>query len=127
MDDSGIMVGTVLQLGPVQLTNTIVTTWVIMAVIGLCGWLVTRRLHMEPGPVQTVAEGIVSTIEEAIRGVAPDQGGDSPTRARYSLISTVVPLVRASSAAKPRRWLSRATRPEVRPPTEAPSATARVT
>ena len=72
MDDSGIMVGTVFQLGPVQLTNTVVTTWVIMAVIGLLGWLVTRRLQMEPGPVQTVAEGIVSTIEEAIRGVAPD-------------------------------------------------------
>ena len=72
MDDSGIMVGTLFQLGPVQLTNTVVTTWVIMAVIGLTGWLVTRRLHMEPGPVQTVAEGIVSTIEEAIRGVAPD-------------------------------------------------------
>ena len=72
MDDSGIMVGTLFQLGPVQITNTVVTTWVIMAVTGLTGWLVTRRLQMEPGPVQTVAEGIVSTIEEAIRGVAPD-------------------------------------------------------
>ena len=66
------MVGTLFQLGPVQFTNTVVTTWVIMAVIGLTGWLVTRRLQMEPGPVQTVAEGIVSTIEEAIRGAAPD-------------------------------------------------------
>ena len=72
MDDSGIVAETVFQLGLVQITNTVVTTWAIMAVIGLTGWLVTRRLHMEPGPVQTVAEGIVSTIEEAIRGVAPD-------------------------------------------------------
>jgi F-type H+-transporting ATPase subunit a len=72
MDDSGIMVNTVFQLGPVQLTNTVVTTWVIMVATGLLGWLVTRHLHMEPGPVQTVAEGIVSTIDEAIRSVAPD-------------------------------------------------------
>ena len=72
MDDSGIMVGTLFQLGPLQLTNTVVTTWVIMAVTGLFGWLVTRRLHMEPGPIQTVAEGIVSAIEGAIRSVAPD-------------------------------------------------------
>ena len=72
MDDSGIMAGTVFQLGPLQVTNTIVTTWVIMVMIGLLGWLITRRLKMEPGPLQTLAEGIVSTIEEAIRGVAPD-------------------------------------------------------
>jgi F-type H+-transporting ATPase subunit a len=72
MDDSGIMAGTVFQLGPLQVTSTIVTTWVIMTVIGLLGWLATRRLQMEPGPIQTVAEGIVSTIEEAIRGVAPE-------------------------------------------------------
>ena len=72
MDDSGIVAGIVFQLGPLQVTSTIVTTWVIMIVIGLLGWLATRRLQMEPGPIQTVAEGIVSTIEEAIRGVAPE-------------------------------------------------------
>ena len=72
MDDSGIVAGIVFQLGPLQVTSTIVTTWVIMTVIGLLGWLATRRLQMEPGPIQTVAEGIVSTIEEAIRGVAPE-------------------------------------------------------
>ena len=72
MDDGGIFAGTVLQLGRVQITNTVVTTWVIMAVVGVLGWLVTRRLQMEPGPIQTLAEGIVSAIEEAIRGVAPD-------------------------------------------------------
>ena len=72
MDDAGIAAGTVFQLGPLQITNTIVTTWVIMAVIGLLGWLVTRRLQMEPGPIQTVAAGIISTMEEAIRGVAPE-------------------------------------------------------
>ncbi len=72
MDDSGIVAGTVFQLGPVQFTNTVVTTWVIMAIITVLAWLVTRRLRMEPGPVQTVAEGVVSTIEDAIRGVAPD-------------------------------------------------------
>jgi F-type H+-transporting ATPase subunit a len=73
MDDSGIMIATVLQIGPLQITDTVVTTWVIMAVLGLLGWLITRRLQMEPGPVQTAAEGVVSTIEEAIHGVAPGQ------------------------------------------------------
>jgi F-type H+-transporting ATPase subunit a len=72
MDDNGIGLVTLFQLGPLQVTSTIVTSWAVMAVIGLLGWLASRRLQMEPGPVQTVAEGIVSTIEEAIRSVAPD-------------------------------------------------------
>jgi F-type H+-transporting ATPase subunit a len=66
------MAGTAFQLGPLQVTGTIVTTWVIMAAIGLLGWLGTRRLQMEPEPIQTVAEGIVSAIEETIHGVAPE-------------------------------------------------------
>jgi F-type H+-transporting ATPase subunit a len=67
------MAGTIVQLGPLQITDTVATTWAIMAAVALFGWLVTRRLHMEPGPLQTAAEGVVSTIEEAIRGVAPGQ------------------------------------------------------
>jgi len=72
MDDNGIMLTTVFQLGPLQVTNTIITTWVIMAVIALPVWLVTRHLQTKPGSIQTIAEGIVGSIEEAIRGVAPD-------------------------------------------------------
>jgi F-type H+-transporting ATPase subunit a len=62
----------VFQLGPVVITNTVVTTWVIMAVLALVSWLGTRRLRMDPGPVQTALEGIVSTIEDAIADVAPE-------------------------------------------------------
>ncbi|MGB5178542.1 MAG: F0F1 ATP synthase subunit A [Gammaproteobacteria bacterium] len=72
MDDNDIVLATVFQLGPLQVTGTIVTSWVIIAVIGLLGWLVTRRLQTQPGPIQTAAEGIVGSIEEAIRSVAPD-------------------------------------------------------
>jgi len=72
MNDNSIELATLFQLGPLQVTNTIVTSWAVIAVISLLGWLATRRMQLEPGPVQTVAEGIVSTIEEAIRSVAPD-------------------------------------------------------
>jgi F-type H+-transporting ATPase subunit a len=75
VDDTGIVAATVFQIGPLQVTGTIVTTWVIMAATGLLGWFLSRRLQMQPGPVQTVAEGIVSTIEDAIRGVAPEDAG----------------------------------------------------
>jgi F-type H+-transporting ATPase subunit a len=42
-----------------------------MGVIWLFAWLVSRNLRIEPGPLQTVIEGIVTTIENAISAVAP--------------------------------------------------------
>lgn len=74
MQGGGIIADTVFQLGPLQITDTVVTTWVIMSVIAVLGWLVTRRLRIEPGRVQTAAEGVVSAIEESINAVAPEQG-----------------------------------------------------
>ncbi|MBL3528948.1 MAG: F0F1 ATP synthase subunit A [gamma proteobacterium endosymbiont of Lamellibrachia anaximandri] len=75
MENSGIIAGIVFQLGPLQVTNTVVTTWVIMGVIAVLGWLITRHLRMEPGPVQTAAEGVISAIEESIDAVAPGHMG----------------------------------------------------
>jgi F-type H+-transporting ATPase subunit a len=63
------------QLGPVALTRTVMTTWGITLLLVLTAWLVTRRLRTErPGLVQTAAEGIVLTIRQAIEGVLPGQG-----------------------------------------------------
>jgi len=66
-----LLIEPILELGPVVITNTVVTTWVIMAVIWLLAWLVSHRLRIEPGPVQTAVEGMVSSIEDAVTEVAP--------------------------------------------------------
>ena len=66
-----LIIEPMVELGPVVITSTVVTTWVIMAVIWLLAWLVSHRLRMEPGPVQTAVEGIVSSIEDAVAAVAP--------------------------------------------------------
>jgi len=72
VDHSEITAGIIFQLGPLQISNTIVTTWAIMAITGLLSWLITRGLHQEPGQIQMAAEGIVNAIEEAIHEVAPE-------------------------------------------------------
>jgi F-type H+-transporting ATPase subunit a len=69
--DGDLRIEPIFELGPVTISNTVVTTWVIMAVIWLFAWLVSRRLRTDPGPLQTAVEGIVSTIEEAVAAVAP--------------------------------------------------------
>ena len=66
MTEGNLTIEPIVQLGPVTITNTVVTTWAIMAVIWLLAWSVSRRLCIEPGPVQTAVEGIVSTIENAV-------------------------------------------------------------
>ncbi|UHQ55701.1 MULTISPECIES: F0F1 ATP synthase subunit A [Microbulbifer] len=60
------------NLGPVQVTGTVVTTWAVMLGLWLMAWLISGRLRERPGPAQAVAEGVVGAIEGAIRAVAPD-------------------------------------------------------
>jgi len=59
------------ELGPVVITATVVTTWGIMALLGLFAWAFSRRLRMDPGPLQTAVEGVVTAIETFIAEVEP--------------------------------------------------------
>ena len=71
MNEDALVINEVLRLGPLVVTNTVITTWAIMAVLTLASWLVTRRLALDPGPLQTAVEGVVATIENAIAEVEP--------------------------------------------------------
>lgn len=62
----------ILHLGPLALTDTVLTTWGIMLALWVVCWLSTRRLQLEPGPWQVTLEGIVSAAEDAIAAVLPD-------------------------------------------------------
>ena len=72
MNQSEIVAAVLFRLGPLEITGTVVTTWAIIAVLGLVAWLMSRHLQRQPGPVQTVAEGVELAMEDAIRAVAPD-------------------------------------------------------
>jgi F-type H+-transporting ATPase subunit a len=62
------------QLGPLGISATVVTTWVVTAVVWLLCWRFSHHLRDEPGALQTAVERIVITIEETIDRVAPAQG-----------------------------------------------------
>ena len=72
MSDGELSIEPLVQFGPVVITNTVVTTWAIMALLGVLAWAVSRHLRNDPGPLQTAVEGVVSTIEAAIAEVAPE-------------------------------------------------------
>jgi F-type H+-transporting ATPase subunit a len=69
--EASLLIEPVFELGPVVVTATVVTTWAIMGATWLFSWLISRRLNIKPGPLQTAVEGIVTTIESAIAAVAP--------------------------------------------------------
>ena len=63
-----------LQLGPIGITTTVVTTWIIMLLMTLAAWLLTRRLRVEgPGLLQAATEGVVLTLRKAIDDVLPER------------------------------------------------------
>lgn len=62
----------VLQLGPVGISRTVVTTWAIMLLMAGVSWLIGRRLHPEPDQMQAAAEGVVTALVDAVRTVLPD-------------------------------------------------------
>jgi len=65
------MIDNLFSIGPVTITGTVVTTWLITALIWLAAWLISRNLKIEPGPLQAAVEGIVMAIEDAVREVSP--------------------------------------------------------
>jgi F-type H+-transporting ATPase subunit a len=72
MKNLNIGTGTVLQIGPFVVTQSVVTTWVILLVLALAAWVTARRLSLEPSLPQVVIEGVVEAIDDAIRAVLPE-------------------------------------------------------
>jgi F-type H+-transporting ATPase subunit a len=70
MNQDALTIGPVFTIGPVIVTDTVVTTWVIMALLAVVSWAATRRLRVDPGPLQAALEGAVLTIEDAVEEVA---------------------------------------------------------
>jgi len=73
MGSSDLLTGAGVQLGPVVLAEPVLTTWGIMFALVVGSWIGTRRLSVDPGPVQVVLEGLLDAAEEAIRAVLPAQ------------------------------------------------------
>jgi len=50
------------HLGPVPISEAVVTTWVIMALLVAVSWLGLRKASAEAGPLQTAIEVLIETL-----------------------------------------------------------------
>ena len=66
MNGSPLTAEIAFTLGPVPVTMPVVITWGIMAILFIIGAFMTRRLAVVAGPVQTVLELLVTTIDAQI-------------------------------------------------------------
>jgi F-type H+-transporting ATPase subunit a len=57
------------HLGPLALTETVVTTWLLMAALAIACWMATRRMRVLPGSLQAVIEMLVGAIDEQIQAI----------------------------------------------------------
>jgi F-type H+-transporting ATPase subunit a len=62
---------TILSIGPVRITDTVATTWLIMMVIVTVCFLAKRNLSLKPSLFQEVLEAIFEAIENTVRDVVP--------------------------------------------------------
>lgn len=73
MESNGLTIHSVFTFLGFNVTVTVVTTWLIMAVLWLGAFLITRNLQKKPSSLQSFAELVVDAIEQAIAAVAPNQ------------------------------------------------------
>ncbi len=60
------------QWGAVRITATLVSSWVVMAILVAASWLATRRVTLGPAPSrwQSFLEAVVEALREQIRGAS---------------------------------------------------------
>jgi F-type H+-transporting ATPase subunit a len=59
----------VFHIGPIAITGTVVTTWILIAAVIIACLLATCQLDVIPGNLQAITETLISEIEEQIRGI----------------------------------------------------------
>jgi F-type H+-transporting ATPase subunit a len=83
------------HVGPVAITEPVIITWVIMALLVAFAIVVTRRLSLIPSKAQTVLELFVGAIDDQIR--ATMQVAPGPYRALIGTIFIFILLANWSS------------------------------
>ena len=63
--------GTFVRLGPIPISETVATTWLVMAAIIVLCRLLTRRLTLAPSALQEVVEALFEATEKTVREVLP--------------------------------------------------------
>ena len=82
----------VFGIGPLQVTTTVVYTWVIMALTTLLFWLLGRNLKVQPTRFQNALEWLVEALDGLIGSMIPKQ-----PRILLPLVGTLAVFIAATN------------------------------
>jgi F-type H+-transporting ATPase subunit a len=71
MRTSSVFPETVFSIGPVHISDTILTTWFVMAIITIICYFSTRKLSIKLSTYQEVLEAVFEATEKTIKDVLP--------------------------------------------------------
>ena len=87
---------TIFTVGPIDVTNTMITSWLVVATMLIVVFLATRRWEMVPRGAQNVVEAVVEAFYNLVINVAGEKNG----RRFFPIVATIFFFVLASN------WLS---------------------
>ena len=61
----------VFEIGPVDITDTVLITWLVMAVVTVVCYAATRRLDISPSRMQEMLEAFYAAVEDNVKNVVP--------------------------------------------------------
>lgn len=61
------------HIGPITITNTIFTAWIVMALLVITSFFATRKMQLVPSGLQNFAEAIVGMLYDIVEGVLGDR------------------------------------------------------
>lgn len=77
---------TLWTIGPLDVTNTLFTTWIVIIIISVGALLSTRKLSEEnPGPWQNLVEGAIEALFDLVHNTV----GDGHARRFFPVIATI--------------------------------------
>jgi F-type H+-transporting ATPase subunit a len=73
MGSEGVLSHVEFWIGWIHITQSMLTSWLIMMGLLIFSWLSTRKLSDHPGNYQVTIEGIYMTMYDAVNDVLPEQ------------------------------------------------------
>ena len=65
----------IFRVGPLPVTNTIITSWITMALLIIIAMVVTRKSKLIPGKLQSMMEAIIEWMYNFCKDVAGESNG----------------------------------------------------
>ncbi len=80
------------HVGPLQITSTVVNTWIMMAILSVAVIVLGRRLRVKPSRWQNALEWVVEAIDGLIRDMIPEN-----SRLFLPIVGALVVLITAAN------------------------------